>query len=161
LIRKCSSDDEDRIIRIINEAAEAFREAIPKDRWHEPCMPREELQREMNDMIFFGYEEEGELIGVMGFQPLDEVTFIRHAYVLPEHQRRGVGGRLLQHLMVLTNTPRLLVGTWEDAYSAIRFYEKFGFRHFPNSEELLRRYWKTPDSQIEMSVVLGMELKSR
>jgi GNAT superfamily N-acetyltransferase len=111
----------------------------------------------MERMAFFGWEEDGELVGVMGFQPLKDVTLIRHAYVLPEHQRRGLGGRLLTHLKGLTTTPRLLVGTWADATWAIRFYEKHGFRLEPHKDELLQTYWGIPERQIETSVVLGLE----
>ena len=50
----------------------------------------------------------------MGTQDVDDVTLIRHAYVLPERQGRGVGHGLLVHLMDLPHRP-LLVGTWADA----------------------------------------------
>ncbi len=161
MIRKCGSADEDRVFLIINEAARAFKGVIPEDCYHEPYMSREELSGEMDEMVFFGYEEGGELIGVMGFQPLGDVTLIRHAYVLPQHQRRGVGSRLLQHLMGLAKTSSLLVGTWEDVDWAIRLYEKHGFRLLPNKKELLRRYWRIPDRQIETSVVLGIDIKNQ
>jgi GNAT superfamily N-acetyltransferase len=87
------------------------------------------------------------------------VTLIRHAYVLPEHQRQGLGSRLLTHLKGLTTTPRLLVGTWADATWAIRFYEKYDFRLEPHKDELLQIYWDIPERQIETSVVLGLELR--
>jgi len=31
----------------------------------------------------------------MGYQPLTDVTLVRHAYVLPSRQGEGIGGRLL------------------------------------------------------------------
>ncbi len=96
---------------------------------------------------------------MMGFQPIREVTLIRHAYVLTDWQRKGIGSRLLDHLKGLASTPRLLVGTWADAHWAIEFYEKHGFRLLPNKDELLRTYWDIPERQIETSVVLGMDLR--
>ena len=36
------------------------------------------------------------LAGVMGIQDVDDVTLIRHAYVRPDRQCVGVGGRLLR-----------------------------------------------------------------
>lgn len=156
-IRRCSPNDEDRILYIINQAAKAYRGVIPDDRYKEPYMSREELRRETGEMTFFGYEQNGKLVGVMGFQSIDEeTTLIRHAYVLPSHQRKGIGGKLLNHLKNLSSAKLLLVGTWADAWWAIRFYQKNGFQILPNGEELLRRYWNIPERQVKTSVVLGM-----
>jgi len=146
---------------IINEAARAYQGVIPADCYHQPYMPMEELEREMKQMTFFGWEASGELVGVMGFQPVKDVTLIRHAYVLPRWQKQGIGSRMLNHLKGLVTTPRLLVGTWADAYRAITFYQKHGFQLMPNKDELLKTYWNIPQRQIETSVVLGMEYKIR
>ena len=154
LIRKCDRGDELSIFGIINDSAKAYRGVIPEDRYHEPYMSLEELRGEMREMIFFGYEETGKLLGVAGFQPVKDVTLVRHIYVLPEHQKRGIGGRLLSHILSTTTTRRVLVGTWEAATWAIRFYQKYGFRLAPNKDELLRKYWRIPKRQIELSIVL-------
>lgn len=158
MIRKCGLKDEEIIFKIINESAKAYKAVIPADRYHEPYMPLEELRGEMSEMTFFGYEDEGKLLGVAGFKPVKDVTLVRHTYVLPKHQRRGIGGKLLNHIKRITTTQQLLVGTWEAATWAIRFYEKYGFRLLPNKDELLRKYWKIPERQIELSVVLGIRL---
>ena len=156
MIRNCSKKDAKRIYVIVNEAAKAYKGVIPKDRYHKPYMPMEELLEEMQRMTFFGYFEKGDLVGVMGFQPIKDVTLIRHAYVLPGFQRKGIGTQLLDYLKKLERTERLLVGTWAAASWAIRFYEKNGFRLVENTEELLRKYWTIPDRQIETSVVLEL-----
>ena len=106
--------------------------------------------------MFWGYEESGDLLGVMGLQQVRDVTLIRHAYVRTISQRRGVGAHLLSHLQELTRDP-LLIGTWADAVWAIRFYEKHGFQLVPpqQKDRLLRRYWTIPEQQIETSVVLA------
>jgi GNAT superfamily N-acetyltransferase len=158
MIRKCKATDREIIHRIINDAALAYKGVIPWDCWHEPYMSMAELMGEMGEMTFFGWEEEGGLLGVMGFQLVKNVTLIRHAYVLPEYQRRGIGSSLLSYARDLAKT-RLLVGTWSDATWAIRFYEKHGFQLLPNKEELLRKYWNIPGRQIETSVVLGLEAR--
>jgi GNAT superfamily N-acetyltransferase len=152
-------EDIETIHRIINNAAQSYKGVIPSDYYHDPYMPMEELQEEVGRMTFFGWEEGGELVGVMGFQPVKDVTLIRHAYVLADHQRHGIGGKLIAHLSGLTATKRLLVGTWADAVWAIRFYEKHGFRLMPDKDELLRRYWNVPERQMEVSVVLGLDLE--
>ena len=82
--------------------------------------------RSPSGIAFWGYEDDGGLIGVMGIQPVGEVDLIRHAYVLPGNQGRGVGRQLLVHLRGLTER-RMLVGTWAAAEWAIRFYRRNGF----------------------------------
>jgi len=157
MIRQCQPDDTDIIYSIINKAAKAYKGVIPADCYHQPYMPVEELEREMKRITFFGWEVNGELVGVMGFEPIKDVTLIRHAYVLPQWQRQGIGSKLLGHLKRLVTTPRLLVGTWADAHRAIGFYKKHGFNLLPNKDELLETYWDIPRRQIETSVVLGID----
>ena len=161
MIRKLSVKDTDVAYQVINEAAGVYQGVIPDDCWHEPYMPMEELHREMESMTFFGWEDEGKLVGVMGFQPVKDVTLIRHAYVLPAYQRRGIGTGLLEHLKQLTSTRRLLVGTWAAAGWAIDFYRKHGFELLSDKDELLTTYWDIPPRQIETSVVLGVEFLTR
>jgi GNAT superfamily N-acetyltransferase len=158
MIRELSFLDIDCICDIINSAAGAYRGIIPSDCYHEPYMPREELQREMNSMTFFGWEEGRRLVGVMGFQPVKNTTLIRHAYVLPDRQGKGIGTRLLDHLKQMTMTRQLLVGTWADATWAAEFYQKQGFKLMPDKDELLMRYWNISQRQIETSIVLGIDL---
>jgi GNAT superfamily N-acetyltransferase len=156
-IRLCKRGEESEILTIINESAKAYRDAIPPDRYHEPYMPPDELHREMSEMTFFGYEQNKRLLGIVGYQPIKDVTLLRHLYVRPEHQRRGIGKKLTEHVIGLAKTPRILVGTWEAAISATEFYKTCGFRLLPDKNKLLREYWKIPERQIELSVVLGFE----
>jgi GNAT superfamily N-acetyltransferase len=158
MIKELSSQDSDTIYQIINEAAQIYSGIIPDDCFHQPYMPLKELQREMGNMTFFGWEENGKLLGVMGFQPVQDVTLIRHAYVLPDYQGKGIGTRLFQHLKQLTGTGSLLVGTWADATWALEFYRKRGFHFIDDKDLLLEKYWDISRRQIETSVVLGMEL---
>ena len=156
-IRPCREDEREAIFAIVNEAAEAYRGVIPADRWHEPYMPLAQLDGEIAAGVrFWGYEDGGgELLGVMGVQRVGDVELIRHAYVTPSAQGRGVGGALLEHLMRAATLP-VLVGTWTTATWAIRFYERHGFEvtSRAETERLLRRYWSIPDRQVETSVVL-------
>ena len=160
MIRECQPGETKRIYYIINEAAKAYEGAIPADCYHQPYMPMDELEQEMKQMTFFGMELNGELVGVMGFQQIKDVTLIRHTYVLPRWQRQGISSKLLNNLKCLVTTSRLLVGTWADARWAIAFYEKHGFRLLPNKDELLRTYWNIPQRQVKTSVVLGIEIKN-
>jgi N-acetylglutamate synthase-like GNAT family acetyltransferase len=157
MIRRCDDKDFDVILPIINDGAQAYKGVIPADRWKEPYMSKEYLRHEMDaGVVFWGYEENGELLGVMGVQDVQDVTLIRHAYVRTSHRNHGIGGKLIAHLKTLTTRPTL-VGTWAAATWAIRFYEKHGFRlvTWEEKERLLRKYWKIPERQTETSVVLA------
>ncbi len=158
MIRRCAAADFDRILAIINDAAQAYRGIIPDDRWKDPYMPAEELADEIAAGIGFdGYEIDGTgLVGVMGVQPVEDVTLIRHAYVATAHRRSGVGSALLEGLLARQDRP-VLIGTWAAAEWAVAFYRRHGFQTVPDPEKtrLLRRYWTVPERQIETSVVLA------
>jgi N-acetylglutamate synthase-like GNAT family acetyltransferase len=159
MIRLCTDNDFDAIFEIVNDAAQAYKGVIPDDRWHEPYMPQGYLRNEMHaGVMFWGYEENGELLGVMGIQDVQDVTLIRHAYVRTKHRNKGIGGRLISHLKTLATRPTL-VGTWRAATWAVRFYEQHGFKlvSHEEKEQLLRRYWNIPERQTETSVVLADE----
>ena len=158
MIRHCKSNEFNRILAIINEAAQVYKGIIPDDRWKDPYMPAEELADEIAaGVIFLGYEiPQVGLVGVMGVQFIEDVALIRHAYVVPERQRSGIGSALLIRQCESSDRP-VLVGTWADAKWAIAFYQRHGFRLVPTPEKstLLRRYWSISNRQIETSVVLA------
>ncbi len=157
-IRRCRDDERDAILEIVNDAAEAYRGVIPADRWHDPYMSGDELDRELvAGVVFWGHDREGRLDGVMGIQPVADVDLIRHAYVRTDRQGEGIGGALLAHLQSGATRP-VLVGTWADATWAIRFYQRHGFvQASPDrTRELLTTYWSIPERQIETSVVLEL-----
>lgn len=156
-IRQSVDGDFDAILAIINDAAVAYRGVIPADRWHDPYMSASELKNEIAaGVVFWGAEQAGRLVGVMGFQDKGGVALVRHAYVAPTAQRSGVGGSLLRHMQALVDKP-VLIGTWAAASWAIDFYRRHGFTVVPGSakERLLRTYWSIPARQVETSVVLA------
>jgi GNAT superfamily N-acetyltransferase len=160
MICRLQPTDFDSILRVVNDAAEAYRSVIPEDRWKEPYMSTEELREEIESGVqFYGWIEKDGLVAVMGIQPVNDVTLVRHAYVLTRRQRRGIGTTLLKHILSLAQTSEVLVGTWESAQWAIRFYEKHGFKLVTKEEKdrLLRKYWKIPERQVETSVVLKLK----
>lgn len=156
-LRRCSEHEHTTILTIINAAAEAYRGVIPTDCWHEPYMPQAELEAEIRaGVTFWGYENRGELVGVMGIQSVRDVDLIRHAYVRPDMQGHGIGAALIAHLRHLSSR-RMLVGTWAEASWAIRFYQRNGFELIEPEQtaSLLRTYWTITPRQIETSVVLA------
>ena len=157
MIRRCNEGDFKEIWSIINDGSRAYKGVIPADCWTEPYMSEGELRAEMQDGVaFWGYEENETLKGVMGIQPVKDVTLIRHAYVRTDSQKQGIGARLLSHLLTQARGA-VLIGTWTNAVWAIRFYEKHGFRLVTaqQKERLLRRYWRISERQAETSVVLA------
>jgi GNAT superfamily N-acetyltransferase len=160
MIGRLSRSNRESILNVVNDAAQAYKGVIPEDRWKEPYMSTEELRKEMESGVeFHGLMEDNILVAVMGIQLVNDVTLIRHAYVLTNHQRMGIGENLLGYLLSLARTSEVLVGTWEAANWAIRFYEKHGFKLVSKEEKnrLLRKYWSIPERQIETSVVLKLE----
>jgi GNAT superfamily N-acetyltransferase len=157
MIISCLPEDFSVINEIINDGAAAYKGIIPADRWHDPYMSSVELKNQINDGVeFWKYIEEGNILGVMGIQYKGDVTLIRHAYVRTIDRKKGIGGKLLHHLLSKTQTP-VLIGTWADASWAISFYQKHGFRLLPVEEKnrLLLKYWSIPSRQVETSVVLA------
>src|SRR4026208_1485461 len=134
MIFKCEQTDTKEICDIINDAAIAYKGIIPADRWQDPYMAEEELQKQIDGGVqFWCWKEQGEIMGVMGIQYKDDVTLIRHAYVRSVYRNKGIGSKLLAHLASIANTP-VLIGTWAAATWAIRFYEKHGFHLLSKSE---------------------------
>ena len=157
MIRACTAADLAVMHAIINEAAERYRGVIPGDCFHDPYMSRAELESEIAGGVqFSGWEEAGELVGVMGVQRVKDATLIRHAYVRTSRQGQGIGGKLLKDLAGRVTGP-LLIGTWAAADWAIRFYERQGFALVSPERKAvpLKSYWSIPDRQIETSVVLA------
>jgi GNAT superfamily N-acetyltransferase len=155
-VRPCRDDERPAIVAIVNAAAEAYRGVIPADRWRQPYMPPEELDEEIAaGVVFWGYEADGALTGIMGIQAVRDVDLIRHAYVSPASQGQGIGGALLERLAGSATRP-MLAGTWAAAGWAIGFYRRHGFEQVSpeRKDELLRTYWTIPERQIETSVVL-------
>lgn len=156
MIRVCRPDEHSRIHHIINDAALAYRGVIPDDSWHEPYMSEQELEAEISAGVQFHgwYAPDDTLFGVMGAQDVLDVKLIRHAYVLTEKRRHGIGSALIASLLERAQRP-LLVGTWAAAIWAIAFYERHGFRLVADTPSLLHRYWTVSQRQIESSVVLA------
>ena len=154
-VRPYRDSDRAAVLTVINTAAHAYRGVIPADRWHDPYMDPAELDAEITAGVTFSvHDTDGHVLAVMGIQPVGDVDLIRHAYVDPAHQGRGLGAGLLRHLQDTTHRP-VLVGTWAAAHWAIGFYEHHGYHqvHPDRAAQLLRTYWTVPDRQIQTSVV--------
>ena len=162
-IRECSPRDLGVIFRIINEAAKAYEPVLPPHVYHDPQMTMDELQREMERVSFFAYEEEGHVLGVMGYEFVEDVALIRHAYTRPESQGRGIGTLLLTRIEgTIANSnraTRIIIGTYTKASWAVSFYQKQGYKESSNPQELLVKYYDIPEVQRLNSLTLEKSLK--
>ena len=157
MISEYTKSDSSKILYVINDAATRYKGIIPDNCWHDPYMSVQELKSEFkNGVHMFGYLKKNKLIGVIGFQEINDVVLIRHAYILTLYQGKGTGSVLLKFLLKKNKNSRLLVGTWRSAKWAIKFYKKFGFiiHTTEQSKLLLKEYWTISSKQIENSVVL-------
>ena len=159
IVKSDEKKDFNAIYEIINDASIAYKGIIPIDRWKEPYMRKDELETQINEGVeFWNYVENNNILGVMGIQFKNDVTLIRHAYVRTSARQKGIGGKLLKHLVNMAKTP-ILIGTWKDAAWAISFYKKHGFQLLSNEDKnrLLKSYWSIPNRQVETSIVLASE----
>ena len=157
MISEYTRKDLPHILTVINDASVKYKGVIPDSCWKEPYMQKKELLNEFDSGVrMFGYEKDNNLVGVMGIQEVENVTLIRHAYTLTDYQGIGIGKSLLFYLFDITRSSSLLVGTWQDATWAIKFYLKNDFIRHTREEtnRLLERYWQVPLKQMENSVVL-------
>lgn len=161
-IRLCSRRDSEAIYQIINEAAKAYKRGVPPHVYHEPQMPMDELMRERERITFLAYEENGSILGVIGYEHVKDVTLIRHAYVLPGVQRKGIGSLLLKHVeaaIAESGRPRrVIIGTYSGAEWAISFYEKHGYSKSGNPQQILTQYYNIPEVQRLNSLTLEKTL---
>ena len=160
MISKLTNSDSQAILTLVNDAAIAYKGKIPSNKWKEPYMTEQEIKEEIRSYVqFYGLIETNVLIAVMGIHPVNDVTLIRHAYVLKSYQRKGYGEKLLKYLLDLAGSSKVYVGTWEAATWAIKFYQRNGFKLVSTEEKnkLLKKYWSIPERQVETSVVLELK----
>ena len=60
MTRPCDDRDNEAILAIVNDGAQAYRGIIPADCWTEPYMSRAKLHHEIAEgVLFSGYEDGG------------------------------------------------------------------------------------------------------
>ena len=142
MIKKASLTEAGRILYVINTAnREAYRKIIPKEYFREPVLSMEKLLSDFKRMTFYVYETRGKVEGVSALQVENKRTgVIRWVYILPEHQRKGIGTALVRHLESKAKEigmKRLWLLTVGKAYWAVDFYKKLGYMPF----ERIERPW--------------------
>jgi RimJ/RimL family protein N-acetyltransferase len=153
VIRRLTIDDRDAAIAVINTAARWYREFLPPDEVHDPEMSQHQWETEARRLTWYGALSGDALIGVMGLEYVRDVALLRHAYVLPDEQHRGVGGLLREHLEGhVRGVHRIIVGTYAANHKARGALEKAGYRLSPDPEAVLRAYYTIPEDRLRTSV---------
>jgi len=132
-VERAARRDIEAILSVINISnREAYRDIIPQEHFREPVLIPEELSKLMEELTFYVYKVEGDAIGVAALRVGGEGTGrVDWVYVLPEHQRRGVGTSLMNHIedeAVGMGLRKLTLAANEDATWACDFYSKLGYK---------------------------------
>ncbi|MDH3292779.1 MAG: GNAT family N-acetyltransferase [Acidimicrobiia bacterium] len=158
-IRELTPDDREKAVEVINTAATWYAEFLPPEEAAGPEMTASEWDREAQHMTWYGAIAGDELVGVVGAQYVADVALLRHAYVLPQWQRQGVGARLGQHAeSLITGVDLVIVGTYAANYKARRALEQGGFQLSEDSEAVLRAYYDIPEDRLKSSVTYEKRL---
>ncbi len=142
MIEKACLDNAEDILLVINRSnREAYKNTIPKEHFREPVLSQQELLRDFERMTFYVYRSKSKIVGVAALQiESKETGRIHWVYILPEHQRKGIGTVLVTHLERKAKEiglRRLRLLTIEKANWAINFYEKLGY----NLADEIERPW--------------------
>lgn len=133
MIEKTSSVDAEEILSLINTTnREAYKNVIPKEHFKVPILTLDELLEILDRMPFYVYKSEGKIVGVAALQVESEETGkLKWVYVLPEHQRKGMGTALITHLEQKARAKglkKMRLRTIEKADQAVNFYKKLEYR---------------------------------
>lgn len=153
MVRPLTHADRYGALDVINTAASWYREFLPDEAWHDPEMTESGWDRESERMTWYGAFEDARLLGVAALEYVENVALLRHAYILPGHQRQGTGSLLTRELeAAIEGVDRIIVGTYRDNYKARGALEKLGYRECASSEEVLRAYYAIPADRMQSSV---------
>ncbi len=169
-IRELTRADQDAAVVVINTAAQWYQEFLSAEEYHDPEMTSAQWQAEAKRLTWYGAfqaevlaEASAEvspevLLGVMGLEYVKDVALLRHAYILPEQQRRGVSSWLREHLekqirgVERQGVARIIVGTYTGNYKARAALEGAGYQVSADSEAVLRAYYAIPKDRLQSSV---------
>jgi len=151
--------DRDAALAVINTAARWYREFLPAGEVHDPEMTPAQWEAEAQRMTWYGAFVEGALVGVIGLEYVKDAALLRHAYILVEYQRRGIGTSLQEHLEAqVRGVHRIIVGTYRGNYKARKMLEGAGYTLSPDPESILRTYYAIPEDRLKSSVTYEKSL---
>ncbi|MGZ8454689.1 MAG: N-acetyltransferase family protein [Candidatus Binatia bacterium] len=96
--------------------------------WHSPSVLAAEIDR---PSTFAGVAKSvsSEIVGMITAHSQGELLLISRLYVLPKHQRKGIGERLMEEsLRAFPQTRRVQLDVEEENPKGRAFYRKLGFK---------------------------------
>lgn len=90
-----------------------------------------EAYRKPNGLELFGYEEEGELVGLVGFETAGDQVVVKHIAVSPEHRGKDYGRGMIIELLLAKKPKELVAETDEES---LGFYRSLGFQIYSLGE---------------------------
>ena len=158
-IRALVPADRDAALAIINTAARWYRDFLPAADLHDPEMTPEQWGAEARRLAWYGVFDGAVLVAVGALEHVRDAALLRHGYVLPDYQRRGVGALLREHLEhQVHGVRRIIVGTYAENYKARGALGKAGYRLSADPEAVLRAYYTIPEDRLRSSVTYEKQL---
>ena len=158
-IRALVPGDRDAALAVINTAARWYRDFLPAADFHDPEMTPEQWEAEARRLAWYGVFDGDVLVAVGGLEHVRDAALLRHGYVLPEYQRRGVGALLREDLeQQVRGVDRIIVGTYAGNYKARGSLAKAGYHLSADPEAVLRAYYAVPEDRLRSSVTYEKHL---
>jgi len=107
-------------------AEESIKEILEYAIYPDPDKVDKTLMEYQSDPLLelMAIEDDGEIVGIIGFRLADRSLVIQHIAVHPEYRGMGYGRGLILELIELKNPEKITVETDEDA---VEFYRNIGF----------------------------------
>lgn len=152
-IRALTVTDREAAVRVINDAARWYADFLPPAEVPDPEMTPAQWSAESERMTWYGAFVDGVLVGVIGLEYVADAALLRHWYVDPATQRRGIGTLLRGHLeRQVASVDRIIAGTYAGNTRARRALEQAGYRASTDPQAVLRTYYDIPDERRTSSV---------
>ena len=87
-------------------------------------------------------------VGVVGWEHRDGHVWLKELFVLPEHQGRGIGGRIIARVVDEAQGREVRLRTLRPNLGAVRLYQRCGFEL--TGETDTHRFLARPPSQAEV-----------
>jgi N-acetylglutamate synthase-like GNAT family acetyltransferase len=133
-VQRADIKDIESILYVINKSnGEAYSKIIPSKYFKKPVITLDELSEEFKCMSFYTYKLENKVVGTAALKvEKDKIGTIRWVYILPEHQRKGIGTSLIRFIEKEARKIKLeklmIPYVHEKAHWARNFYEKLGYK---------------------------------
>jgi GNAT superfamily N-acetyltransferase len=133
-VRQATENDSTGILACLSSAFEPYRHSYAPSAFEDTVLTPGALDERLRRMsVFVAVAQSGEIVGTIACAVVDRVEgHLRGMAVLPEWQGKRVAGRLLAQAeaeLSQRGCKRITLGTTEPLISAMRFYERNGFRH--------------------------------